>query len=123
MSIDSKIIGFFAHTTPIEIVCDGDACIIAGSEEAMRRYLKSLASNVTRRPMIRKAKFGDIVRAMNIGASYAFDEESYNRFFPLANTVGFSLKQEKFSGSTETGNHFVVLGPPTNVADDESLVR
>jgi hypothetical protein len=32
---------------------------------------------------------------MKMGVSYAFDEESYNRFYLLANEIGLDLKKKK----------------------------
>jgi len=46
-----------------------------------------------------------------MGASYAFDEQSYNRFYPLADNIGFNLKEEDFSIETEAGYHFIVIRP------------
>jgi len=46
---------------------------------------------------------------MKLGASYAFDEQSYTRFYPLANRVGFNLKKEDFSVPTETGYYYVTI--------------
>jgi hypothetical protein len=48
---------------------------------------------------------------MKMGAPYAFDEQSYNRFYPLANRIDFNLKEEDFSDKTETGHHFIVIRP------------
>ena len=33
----TRVVGYFAFTSPIDIVCDGDACVVAHSEAAMRR--------------------------------------------------------------------------------------
>jgi hypothetical protein len=111
MSIDSKVIGYFAYSSPTEVICDGDACVISGSEESMRNYIKSVPSTHPKRNTIKKTRFGEIIDGIKRGGSYAFDEQSYNRFFPLANKIGFNLKAEDFSMLTETGHHFVVLRP------------
>ena len=51
LDIDSKVIGYFAYNSPTEVICEGDACVISGSEEAMHNYLKSMttksSTNVT----------------------------------------------------------------------------
>jgi hypothetical protein len=106
---DAKVIGHFAYVSPSEVVCDGDACVIAGSEADLTAYLASSASD---RPMsrthviIKKTRFGEIMRGMRLGAAYAFDETAYNRFYPLARRQGLSLGPENFS-PTATGRHFV----------------
>jgi len=109
LDIDSKVIGYYARLSPTEVVCDGDACVIAGSEQDMINYLKPVSSNVPKQTTIRKTRFIEIIQGMKLGAPYAFDEQSYNRFFPLANRIGFSLQEEDFSVPTETGRHFVIV--------------
>ena len=111
LDIDSKIIGYYARLSPAEVVCDGDACVIAGSEQDMINYLKTISSDAPKQATIKKTRFIEIVQGMKLGAPYAFDEQSYNRFFPLANRIGFSLKEEDFSVPTETGRHFVIIRP------------
>ncbi|MFC1751195.1 hypothetical protein ACFL2V_20620 [Pseudomonadota bacterium] len=111
LNMDSKVIGHFAFKSKTEVVCDGDACIIAGSESAMRDYISSYSNNSSNSHVIKKTRFGDIIQGMKHGGAYAFDEESYNRFYPLANRVGYKLKEEDFSQQTETGMHFVVIRP------------
>ena len=54
-----------------------------------------------------KARFGEIMQGMNRGGAYSFDEESYNRFYPLAVKAGMKIGPEDFSGETPTGLHFV----------------
>jgi len=103
---DAKVIGYFAYISPSEVVCDGDACIIAGSEADLKAYLVSLASGQLTGYTIRKTRFGEIMRGMRLGAAYAFDEGAYNRFYPLAKREGLSLGPEDFS-PTATGRHFV----------------
>jgi len=111
LDIDTKIIGYFAFRTPAEVICDGDACVVSGSEESMRDYLESISPEASKEMTIKKTRFGEIIKGMKMGAPYAFDEQSYNRFYPLANKTGFSLKEEDFSVPTETGRHFVVIRP------------
>ncbi len=109
--IDSKVIGYFAFSSPTEVICEGDACVISGSEQSMKNYVASASPRSSQRTTIKRTRFGEIIKGMNMGASYAFDEQSYNRFYALANKIGFSLKEEDFLVETETGYHFVVIRP------------
>ena len=109
-NIDSKVIGYFAFSSPTEVVCEGDACVISGSEQRMKNYVASLTQELSKKTTIKKTRFGEITKGMKMGAPYAFDEESYNRFYPLANKIGLNLKEEDFS-QTETGYHFMVIRP------------
>ena len=103
---DSKVIGYFAYASPSEVVCDGDACVIAGSEADLRTYVSDLDSAGIMRYTLKKTRFGEIMGGIRLGAAYAFDETSYNRFYPLAQRQGFDLKQEDFYPNP-TGRHFV----------------
>jgi hypothetical protein len=48
----SKVIGYFSHTSSA-VFCEGNACIIAGSEELMKTYLQKMRSG-TERDVIKK---------------------------------------------------------------------
>ena len=109
--IDSKVIGHFAFSSPMGVICDGDACVISGSIEAMHNYIESTLTDSSKGVMIKKTRFSEIIQGMEKGAAYAFDEQSYNRFYPLANKTGFNLKKEDFTIQTETRFHFVVIRP------------
>ena len=104
---DTKVIGYFAYASSSEVVCDGDACIIAGSEADLRRYLSELAAGEGTQYTLKKKRFSEVTRGMRLGAAYAFDETAYNRLYPLANGEGFDLGPEDFSGPSPTGRHFV----------------
>ena len=109
--MDSKVIGYFAYLSPTQVVCDGDACVISGSKETMRNIINInfISSGVLEQPTIKKTSFGEIIAGMKIGSAYAFDEESYNRFYPLANRVGFDLKEEDFTVPTGTRHRCLMV--------------
>jgi len=93
---DKKVIGYIASTSRTNVICvDKDACLVAGSEAAMKNYLAEIeikASSVS----IRKARFGDIAKVMMLGGRYSFDRESYSRFFPLGIKEGMLLEKAEF---------------------------
>ncbi len=66
---DTKVIGYFAYRSPTEIACDGDACLIAGSRAAMRRYLSISDPKNVDTHTIKKTRFGEIMKGMFTGAS------------------------------------------------------
>lgn len=103
----TKVIGYFAFASSSEVFCDGDACIIAGSDADLKRYLSALGADEADKYTLKKTRFGELMRAMSLGAAYAFDEIAYNRFLPLANGEGLALGQENFSAPSPTGRHFV----------------
>ena len=82
---ESKVIGCFAYFPGGDVLCtESSACIIAGSLEAMRQYLSKIQGGKQDEPTIKKTRFGEILTGLRQGAAYAFDAESYNRFYPLA---------------------------------------
>jgi hypothetical protein len=107
MQGDHKVIGYFAISAQQDILCDGDACIIAGTQSALNSYIRSLAE-----PGVefdnRKTRFSEILEGMERGGAYAFDERAYKLFYPLANQHGLKLKPQRFP-QTESGMHFVVV--------------
>ncbi len=72
---DTRVIGYFAYTPPMHAICDGDACVIAGSEAGMNRYVEAMVSGSLKGTRIKKTRFGEILKGLELGAAYAFDEE------------------------------------------------
>jgi hypothetical protein len=91
MNKDETIIGYFAATNMGDVVCDGPACIIAGSYKTMKDYLATSKTKPRGTVKIIKTRFGEILSGMRLGAAYSFDAESYSRFFcaprPLINII------------------------------------
>ena len=104
---DTKVIGYFASASSTEVFCDADACIIAGSEADLKRYLSALAADEGDKYTLRKTRFIEIISGMRLGGAYSFDEIAYNRFYPLASGEGLDLRAEDFSVPSPTGRHFV----------------
>lgn len=98
MSIhDTKVIGFFAYASASEVICtDGAACIISGSQKSMEAYLKELDPQKIKKHTIKKTRFGEIMQGLQLGAAYAFDEDAYSRFYPLARAVGLDVQPADF---------------------------
>lgn len=79
-----RIVGYFSYTNSGVVFCDGDACVVAGSEELMKSYLHKLLDNGDNRDVIKKTRFGEIINGMKRGGAYAFDQEAYNNFLSFA---------------------------------------
>jgi len=108
---DKEVIGYLAVHQSQGFLCDGEACIIAGSESTMRSYIKSL-SEQAHKFQVKEVLFGGILKGMSVEGLYAFDETSYGRFLPLANKNGFTLTKQDFP-SAGPGLYFVVVGDRT----------
>ena len=83
-----RVIGYFSYNSGTAF-CDGDACIIAGSEELMRSYLNGIPKS-NGRDVIKKTRFGEIINGMMKGGAYAFDKKSYERFYRIATINGIA---------------------------------
>jgi hypothetical protein len=106
---DSKVIGYFAYAAPTQVVCTGDACVIAGSEAAMRRHLDELDPGGRISHTIRKTRFGEILQGLRLGAAYAFDSESYGRFYPLARMAQLDVQEADFDAANRRGDKFFTV--------------
>jgi len=96
---NSRVIGYFALDGDRLLVENG-ACVVTGTQSQMLALIQRLPDNrrstaagesLDFRP--RKIRFGAIVEGMAGGGAYAFDNESYARFRPLANDHGFDLAE------------------------------
>jgi hypothetical protein len=83
MMRESKVIGHFAHLSNA-VLCVEDACIIAGSEPALKDHLLTMTNGEESRYTLKKTRFGEILRGLRLGAAYAFDSIAYERFYTLA---------------------------------------
>ncbi len=111
MSADrnSKVIGYFAFASPTQVVCTGEACVIASSEESMREYLRERDPSMVQLYTVRKTRFGEILQGMCLGAAYAFDAESYSRFYPLARQQGLPVAEADFDAARARGDRFFTV--------------
>ena len=74
----------------------------------MKFYINKLGKS-NQKDIIKKTRFGEIINGMRQGGAYAFDEESYNRFYDFAITNGVAglLEKEKFLENSDTAMHFI----------------
>ncbi len=105
----SKVIGYFAVTPAYDLLCDGEACIIAGTQSNLNKYALEFRQKGLEFQN-RKTTLGDILKGLEKGGYYAFDEVAYKKFRPLANKYGHSFTDEVFP-KTEDGFQLVVVGP------------
>lgn len=62
-------------------------------------------SNVT----IKRTRFGEILRGLQLGGGYAFDEPSYSRFYPLAIAAGLPVEKADFTQGQKDGQGFFTV--------------
>ena len=88
----TKILGFIAVVPgSINVLCDGDSCVVTGSEKKMKQYIAESAPEPGVGYRITKARYGHVLQAMKMGGTYSFDQESFSRFCPLAREDGIDV--------------------------------
>ncbi len=106
---NTKVIGFIAITSRTNVICtDVDACVVAGSEMAIKDYIAEIDINNKYQVTIKKTRFGKIVESMRHGGKYAFDKESYSRFYPLGKEIGMLLENPDFDNEKFKGKFLTV---------------
>lgn len=106
----SKVIGYFACISPERVLCTGgQACVIAGSEQAMRAFVEKMSPGDAHKAKMKKTRFGEILRGLTLGAGYAFDEDAYARFCPLGRAEGLPIAEGDFASERERGNRFFTV--------------
>ena len=106
-----KVIGYIAYVTKLQLICEGDSCIVivAGSWKKMISYREIARPGESKKVTITKARFGDIKRAIELGAAYSFDREAYERFHPLARKSGIDVGPADFDAAESEGIQFVTV--------------
>ena len=91
-----KIVGYYANYKGTQdLLCDGDSCVIAGSADAMKVYIRKLAQDNPKDYHIRKTRFAEIMQGMQMGGVYSFDRKAYSKFLPILRLEGKNLAEFK----------------------------
>ena len=85
IDIDSKVVGYVAYTSKGMVCVDNHACLVAGSINALRNRFE------VKNERIAKARFGEIITIIELGAPYAFDQLAYRRFYALVQKAKIPL--------------------------------
>lgn len=102
----TRVVGVYAHFGPGKVLLYENGCVVAGSEELIKQYARSLANRPAKGMRISKLRFGEVYEGLKTGAAYAFDKRSYSRFYSLARRAGVDdLKGFPDSASNEL--HFM----------------
>jgi len=111
---NNKIIGYFGYSPPANVVCDGNACLIAGSETAFKQYMKLAKHPHSDKVIIKKTSFVEVSRGLSMGAPYSFDKEAYDRFYPLAKKAGLDVAKTDFKAEADGEIKFMTLRPKSS---------
>lgn len=110
MSInDKKVIGYIASYSRTEVLFVGDACLVMGSEKKLQHHISKNVLEQKAITTLKKIRFGDIIRSMSHGEKIVFDEESYNRFYPLGKQIGLQIEVPSSNTNEKSGSIFYLL--------------
>ncbi|SLM30323.1 hypothetical protein MTBBW1_220015 [Desulfamplus magnetovallimortis] len=107
-----KIIGYFAFVPPNQVVCTGDrgdACVISASSRTMKAFVKEIDPDDFTKRIIKKTSFEEILNGLKLGAAYAFDQDSYKKFYPLARKEGLQVAEANFEEMKSKGFRFFTV--------------
>lgn len=90
---DSRVLGFFAHTSRDEVFRFEEACVVAGSQDRLRACLAAGPKLRDASLTFTKIRFADVHAGLDAGAAYAFDEAAFERFAPLARDAGIDVSE------------------------------
>lgn len=108
--IHKKVVGYFAFKPrTLCAVCDGDACVIAGSEKAMNSYISKLSRGKVTDYSVKKTRYGEILQGLQKGAAYTFDKRAYKRFYPLAKAEGLKVVEFQMEDDPKPSDDAVPL--------------
>jgi hypothetical protein len=109
---EGKVIGYFAYLSAERVVCTAvDACVISGTSRAMEEYVAEVFAADASKAIVKKTRFGEILRGIQAGAAYAFDKESYARFYPLALKAGLPVAEADFDDPRHRKTRFFTVRP------------
>lgn len=106
---DSKVIGYYALSAARQMICSGDAALVAGSEVSARKFVEGFDPALARDCTVHKIRFGEMLPGLNRGAPYAFDEVSYSRFYPVASEAGLPVAEADFAAAQARGHRFLTF--------------
>ena len=94
----------------MDVLCtENNACLIAGSMRAIRTYMAEFDPEQRKVRTVKKTRFGEILQGLSMGAAYAFDEESYKKFYPLAIKEGLPVEKGDFQEMKKHNVRFFVV--------------
>ena len=101
-SRNKKVIGYFAtYAGSMNVLCDGDACVIGSSREELKEYIKTQSNQNPADYIIKRTTYSEIDQGMKMGGAYAFDQKAYSKFQQLAKQEGKDLAELKTNNDTK----------------------
>jgi hypothetical protein len=93
-----EFIGYFASFQGDRVIVNEDhSVIVFGKKHDFISYHENHLEKVTGNPTYKKIYYSEIMKDIYEGNSFAFDEISYNRFYPIAQLNGYDFGPADFS--------------------------
>ena len=80
-----------------------------GSEKKFQQHLSKNAPEKKSKANLKKIRFGEIIRAIQHDEKIVFDEESFNRFYPLGKQLGLYLEASSSNAQKRGGSNFYLV--------------
>lgn len=109
-SVSNRFVGYFSYSVKGHVFCDGDACIIAGTEALMYSYIRRMMSHHKKKDIVKQTRFDEVINGLKKGGAYAFDKDAYDKFLYFAEEYGLDDLPDPnhfFSEPSPTGLHFI----------------
>ncbi len=119
---DSTLVGFFAQRD-LQLICDGDACVVAGSRQQMAAIIGFHGLNL-QDYRVRKTTAAEVIHGLQLGGAYCFDQQAYDRLLPAAQAAGLPFHREDIGNADATFGGVPLLRlqlTPPMFADDEGM--
>ena len=92
------LIGYYASFQGDRaIVNEDNSVIVFGNKHDFTNYHENHPEKVAEIPTYKKIYYDEIIQSICEGYSFAFDEISYNRFYPIAQLNGYDFGPVDFS--------------------------
>ena len=99
------LIGYYASFEGDRaIVNEDNSVIVFGNKHDFINYHENHPEKVTEISTYKKIYYSEIIQDIYAGNSFAFDEISYNRFYPIAQLNGYDFGPADFS--TDFSNNY-----------------
>ncbi len=96
--ITTELIGYFGSLQGDRAIVNEDSSVIVfGNKNNFINYHENHPEKVVENPVYKKIYYDEIIQSTYEGYSFAFDETSYNRFYPIAQLNGYDFGPVDFS--------------------------
>jgi hypothetical protein len=93
-----ELIGYYGSLNADRAIVNEDSSIIIfGNKNDFINYHENHPERISENPAYKEIYYDEIMQSVNEGYSFAFDEISYNRFYPIAQLNGYDFGPEDFS--------------------------